>query len=158
MNAVGMWLISSTSWSGTSSVTVDNVFSSQYDAYHIMVTAGVSASPGDISMTLGPSSSSNYASVLVFSLYSNTPQATGGTGAPSWGVAGGSGAGFVLVNADIYAPNLAQWTSIGANVSTPTGAGYFAGNFRGSNVFTNFTLTASSTVTSATVRVYGYRK
>ena len=154
----GLVYITSSSWTGSSSVTVSNCFSSTYDAYRIMVVAGTSASSGDISLTLGPSSSIVYASQLIFGAYANTPQASGFTGAANWSVAGGSGSGTIVVNADIFAPNLAQWTAIGATTATPTGAGYFAGNFRATTVFTNFTLTAASTVTGATVIVYGYRK
>jgi hypothetical protein len=158
MDSIGLWLVTTASWTGSNTVTISNCFSSTYDAYRIMVVSGTSASSGDISMTLGPSSSSNYAHQLVFGAYANTPQASGSTGNASWPVAGGSGAGTIVVNADVFAPNLAQWSAIGATTATPTGAGYFAGNFRANTVFTNFTLTAGSTVTGATVRVYGYRK
>jgi hypothetical protein len=159
MNAVGMWLISSTSWSGTTSVTVNNVFSSEYESYRVMVTAGTSPGSSDIAMTLQPSSTTAYAYQLVFNSYTGgTPSSVGTTGAGNWAIAGGSGAGTVVVNADIFGPNLAQWTGIGATTATATGGGYFAGNYRGSNQFTGFTLASGSTVSNATVRVYGYRK
>lgn len=154
----GLVYVSATSWTGSNTVTINNCFNSTYDAYRVLVTAGFSASNGDISMILNPGSASSYASQLIFGAYANTASASGSTGAANWPVAGGSGPGTIVVNADIFAPNLAQWTAIGATTATPTGAGYFAGNFRASTIFTGFTLTASSTVTSATVYVYGYRK
>jgi hypothetical protein len=158
MNGVGLWLVSTTSWTGTSSVTVSNCFSTTYDAYKVIVACGVSASNGDIAMTLSPGSTSVYAQVLLYTPYTNTPTASGFTGSSSWTVAGGSGSGTIVVNADIFAPNLAQWSAIGATTATPTGAGYFAGNHRANTQFTGFTLAAASTVTGATVQVYGYRK
>jgi hypothetical protein len=159
MNAVGLWLISSTSWSGTTSVTVNNVFSSEYESYRVMVTAGSSPGNSDIAMTLQPGSTTAYAFQLVFNAYTGgTAAAVGTTGAGNWAIAGGSGPGTVVVNADIFGPNIAQWTGIGATTATATGGGYFAGNYRGSNQFTGFTLASGSTVSNATVRVYGYRK
>ena len=158
MNAVGMWLVKADAiGAGVGSFTVTNAFSSNYDAYRI-VLSGYTNSASDIGITcqLNGATGATYAYWLNYWQYGAAAGQASATNNTSWiiGWSNTNGGNLVL---DIVNPNKASYTNFTATNSTPN---YFMnqGGVEKSNTqFTGFTLSCSVAFTGGTCRVYGYR-
>jgi len=155
-----------TAFTTSSSVTVDSVFSSSYTNYRIMIrmtaagnintsfqlrVGGVTATGANYNSQIISSSSTTVGSIRVSS----------GT---SYNLNGVNGAFFTTNTLDIYAPFLAEPTSIQNHANQSDGAYtspfvYFGnGNHTLSTSYDGFVFTPSSTTLTGTYTVYGYGK
>ena len=168
MNAVGLWKLSTTTFTTVSSVSVNNVFTANYANYRILfrITAQTGTGDGTITMRLrasGTDSSANY----------NT-QRYGGASASVFAGADTSGTddfflGFAEVSAttyfvnaiDLFGPQLAAPTIITLQEFERSGgataAQTIAGRHTASTSYDGFTLFTSATNMTGTVWVLGYR-
>lgn len=160
MNAIGLWEIKSqTIGTGVSSVTVTNAFSADYDNYRIIVSGGVASTGSDLRMTLG-STTSGYFWAILYSVWNNTPLASGtttGTYMPGIYTSTTVLSGVM----DVCNPFAAKNTTFHCNASqSVAGGGSFVTNgfLNNTTSYTDFTLTTGTgTITGGTIRVYGYR-
>jgi len=161
--ASGLVLITAqTIGSAVSSVPVNDVFSSTYDNYKIIVSGGVgSAADARLAVTFGATTSGyNYG----FSFYSNASVGgAGATSATSFANIGESTTNLVMLNFEAINPNLAKHTyvmgGIAYNVANNAGRGPYQGLLTNTTQYTAFTITpgGGATLTGGTVRVYGYQ-
>jgi len=171
---VGLFLINTTTF-GTSPCTLDNVFTSNYRNYKIILTAtiGASSSTGATmglraSGTTATGANYQWSGFYVNNSVTMTAEAnTAGTtfklpwnygGTSSSGVYGSVG-NLVL---DVLNPQLALQTSFSCdgqvpNLSQSGGSAKYAGFHTLSNVYDGFTIAITgSTVAGGIVKVYGY--
>lgn len=169
-NSPGLIHINETTFSSSSAVSVDNVFSSTYTNYRIVVDGSLSASAtgGTIGLRLrvggADNSGTNYfvvglsmaASSGTFSLENQTSAVVGyaayNTGNSNWGSM------FI----DITKPNAAEWThfysvSNGVNASNQNAYLTVGAHHRVATAYDGFSLLFPAATTGA-VRVYGYKK
>jgi hypothetical protein len=169
MNAVGLWKLSETNFTTVASVSLNNVFTSDYDNYRILIRVTASTGAGtDNTFTMrlraaGTDSSANY-----------VHQRFGAQGATTFAGANTSGTddwfgGFAAVNAtmyysqtiDIFGPQLAAPTVASAYTceldSTATSVQVFAMRHTASTSYDGFTFFTNQTNMTGTVWVYGYR-
>ena len=146
--------------SGVSSVTVTGAFSSEFDAYRIILSGGASNS-GDygINMYLG-STRTGYYYTGTYLTYGNSPSWIGSANAAEYGAAGI--ASINTLHADIFVngPYLAKNTFFQNTYiyNHPAGGrADMAGYLANSTQYTDFTLFCGTTITGGTIRVYGYR-
>ena len=172
-NRYGMWsgsswisplgltpIISQTIGTGVSSVTVSNVFTTEFDAYKIILTDTLhGANSNNFFMKLNNSNGNTYYSILTYYVYA--------TGASTNQNSNASGSGWQLaltntqsmnVEAEIFSPALAKYTTYrasGASIGLPSTSIGLDGN---AVAHTGFTLSSTTTMTGGTIRVYGYKK
>jgi hypothetical protein len=155
-----------TAFTTSSAVTVDNVFSSTYTNYRIMIRM-VSAGNINTSFQLRvggvTATGANYNSQIISGSSTSvaTIRVSSGT---SYNLNGVNGAFFTTNTLDIYAPALAEPTSI-QNHANQTDGAYTApfiyignGNHTLSTSYDGFVFTPSSTTLTGTYTVYGYSK
>jgi hypothetical protein len=152
--------VGTVTFSGASSVTVNDVFSSTYDNYLLLGGNGAGSTRNSGKLTLG-ATVTGYYSWSVYGRYNSTTVS---------GDAVSNGNGWVnqyqsstnnsAMCTYLYGPNLAKNTvmtfntaSIGTTEYAMNGGGYLANNTQ----YTGFTLTADSGTLSGTISVYGYK-
>jgi hypothetical protein len=158
MNAVGLWLVKSQSiGTSVSSFTVTNAFSSDYDAYRI-VMSGYTNTASDIGITcqLNGATGSTYAYWLNYWQYGAAQGQASATANSSWilGWSNANGGNLVL---DIVNPNKASYTSFTSANATPNYYMIQGGVEKSNTQFTGFTFSCSSPFTGGNIRIYGYR-
>lgn len=162
-SASGLNFISATTiGTAVSFATVSNAFSATYDNYKIIMTGGVASTAGAARLSLGATTTGYYGFYVVgaYTATTVTGENNNNTTAGFEDCAFGS-ANSLLMNMDIFAPNLAKRTSAtwsNANSNT-TGAWLTGGGFLDdATQYTAFTITPfSGTLTGGTIRVYGYQ-
>lgn len=166
MNAVGLWLVKSqaVSTSGVTSVTLTNVFSSDFDAYRVIYSGGT-LSTNDIGARFGPSSVSGYNTGYYSTLfYANgnpgtfTLAQTQNQAEMAW--LGGGSTTTAYATFDIINPYKATWTRFhNGSYQNNLNVGFTTGEHRSTGQFTDITIIGGggATITGGTVRVYGYR-
>jgi len=173
MNAVGMWKISTTTFSAQTTVPFTDVFSSSYTNYRIVFdewTATVSENHFlRVRDTSGILSGSNYVTQRLESNGATVTGVTVGGGAsstwfPTYLVQSSTAAAGASGYIDIFQPNVSgKYTrAAGKFTRTDSTTGVytveFSGLFNLTTVLTGFELVRNSTATlSGTVSVYGYR-
>jgi len=151
-------------FSGASSVSLNNVFSSTYDTYKIVVSGITgSSAPYDLRLRFrdgtGDISSANYQSKQIFGRDSSTTAAENG-GNNSSQTSSTLVFGGAVFNGDIniFRPNLATITSYVFSGDYAVGGYLFgSGTFGLTNQFTGFSLIPSTGNISGTIRVYGMK-
>lgn len=159
MNAVGLWLIKSqTIGNAVSSVTVSDVFSSDFDAYKIIGSGGAGSAETNIRLQLGSTTTGYYGFMAYGSYAGTTVSGTNDNNASLFSHVGGADTGGFHLDFDLISPYLSKSTEVGARARYSTVYGNYVG-VQGSNTsFTGFTIsTAAGTLTGGTIRVYGYR-
>ena len=162
MTGAGMDLIATQTFSAASTVSFNNVFSSTYDNYRIVVSTGASADGSNLSIRLrlsGTDSTVNYA-------YQRTSvEGTTFTGSR----ASSQGSGYIddlrtsarnTLSIDIFDPSLTNSTTMSALNNDPQGGGslkIFNVFHTVSTAYDGFTMFPSSGTITGTIRVYGYR-
>ena len=146
-----------------SSVTVSDVFSSNYDNYRILYDNGTSSTNGELRLALG-STNTGYYNTVLYGAWSNspTPLAAGAANAAYFAFAGCSDPDGNQLDLEVRNPNLARRTTIaGPFIGMDTdrvGGAYTSGFIANTTQYTSFTITPSAgTLTGGTIRVYGYR-
>jgi len=157
-----VYIKSQTIGSGVSSVTVSSAFSTDYDAYKIILTGGTISATTVLSLTLGSASTNYYYTFLYATFTTNTALADNGSLKANFLYAGqGHSTGGLSADITLINPFLAKYTYVQANI--PAGNGTYAGTLQGTladtTSYTAFTLTPNTgTMTGGTITVYGYRK
>jgi hypothetical protein len=166
MNAVGLWLVSTTRATSGTVIDVNNCFSSNYDNYRILISNYKTTSAAGIDIQLRtvstPTITGYYASGF-YAIYANTPTLTGfgRVNAASWptAIVGDlNRAGGAII--DIFSPNVADettYTHQGTDPRTNGGGGMYTGLQDSNTQFTGFRLNCG-TISLCDVAVYGFRK
>jgi hypothetical protein len=161
----GLVLLNTTSFSAVASQSVNDVFSSTYDNYRIVIET--TASSGNyLNFKLRVGGVDNSAAEYTWGMVNTTNGASAfqlaATNATSgWNVLR-PGTSRNSCSFDIYSPNIARATMYTGTQSYNDGAtvaiaGAIGGNHSVASAFTGFTLIHSGTITG-TVSVYGYNK
>lgn len=166
----GLVLVSSSTFSAATTVSVDNVFSSTYANYRIIIGASTTAIAGVATMNAvlrigGVSTATNYDYVRTAQTSTPTTTITTAQGGANWptffanGTAASSQPAYYAV--DLFAPNLAAWTNLSAygfyanNLSTAEAMNIYGGHQASTTQFDGIGFTSASAVTG-TIRIYGY--
>lgn len=174
MNQIGLWRVTPTgATNGTvnadgsvtignavASVTVTGCFSSSFANYKVTIYGGVASNLSTITMQLG-ASATGYYSIVNYAGYATatTPASAGDNNANLWTYMGYGTTNFLQMNADIFNPFAAKYTTYGpANWAAGTVAGISSGVHAVATSYSSFTIavTAGLTMTGGTIRVYGY--
>jgi hypothetical protein len=151
-------------FSAQSTVSIDDVFSSTYDAYRIEMKTRRNASESSPTIRLRASGTDETGNYYFYHGVSNGSNSTGynqaGNGA-GYFICGRSGAnGIGITSFDIMNPFLATGTSlVGQNVAVGTTTVFIEhfGGFQDRNTsYDGFTLADGGTLTGS-IRIYGYR-
>jgi len=160
--ASGLVLITAqTIGSAVSSVPVNDVFSSTYDNYKIIVSGGVGSVANTIlNLTLGATVAGYKYGYATFT--NASVSGVGSTSASSFAGIGEFNTNLLMFNIDVINPNLAKHTfvmgGVAYNVTNNNGRAAYTGVLTDTTQYTAFTITpASGTLTGGTVRVYGYQ-
>ena len=142
-----------------SSVTVSDVFSSEFDNYRVDVSGGSASTAGALRLTLG-STTTGYYYAANYVTWANSAASVAGSNA-AFHLVGEFVAASLSASTDIFSPYLAEETFFrGQSVAMSTGGYYVVqgGYLNNTTSYTAFTLAASTgTMTGGTIRVYGYR-
>lgn len=159
LNAIGLWLVKSqTIGNGVGSFTVTGAFSSDYDAYRI-VMSGYLNTASDIGMTmqLTGAGGSTYGYWTNYYQYGAAAGQASAAANTSWIMGWSNAAGGNLVM-DMVNPNNALYTNFTSMNSTPSYYMNQGGVEKSNTQFTGFTISCSAPFTGGTIRIYGYRK
>jgi hypothetical protein len=158
-NAGLVYITSTTVGTGVTSVTVNNVFSSTYDNYKVLVTGGTSSTGANLALTLGATATGYYSSIVYTLFATSVVGGIGSNNAASFPYAGIARTNWSHMDLDILNPYTAQRTTIGGPFINIDATGSVGGFLDNTTSYTAFTLTANSgTLTGQTITVYGYRK
>ena len=162
----GLTLINTTSFSGVASQSINNVFTSTYDNYKILINITSVSTQMDFQMRLRVSgtddSSANYSRGGVYNYINGTPTALASVGDTKWAVGFiNSGTGSKNnFSFDMYRPNFAgvtTATALGVWNNNVTFAGFFSGFMHEvSTSYDGFTLLCNTGTITGIVSVYGY--
>lgn len=164
MNAVGMWLVKSqTIGAGSSNVVVPSAFSSDYDAYQIVVSGGgTTAGEYGLNMRLGSTVSGYYYTGEYRNFPNTVNNVISGNNASEWGAVGIATPNTLQANIFVTNPFLTKNTFFSAPYIYNNPAGGLAnmgGYLADSTSYTGFTLFINaSSFSGGTIRVYGFRK
>lgn len=160
MNAVGLWLVKSeTIGSAVSSVQVTDAFTSDFEAYRIIISGGTSTSSQTLTMTLGGSGTGYYWTTQQTAYSSPTSVGVlGGSNQAAWNI-GTTTTNNLHVMLDINQPGMAKPTYFHSFESNgTTGFRTFGGFHNVATAYTSFTIAmASGSMTGGTIRIYGYK-
>jgi hypothetical protein len=156
-----------TSFSAASSVIVDNVFSSTYTNYLVLIRYETGGSGVELRMRLrvgGVSAATNYNFQQI--IFDNTTSFSGrGASQTSMVVSGQTNGVFKsAAYAQIFSPNVAEPTNFiiqnapNQGAYTTPQAGQNSGNHSDSTAYTGFELLTTSSNTTGFYTVYGYAK
>jgi hypothetical protein len=157
--------IGTVSFSGTSSISLNNIFSSTYLNYRIVLNSTISGA-GHMGIRLRSSGSDNstskYYSGYFYNNWSNNSTGVDDSGlTTSWtrmGYTNYSG-GFVNICYDIFEPQTTTRTTINALQSRSDAVGVFlGGDYDDVQQFDGITFIPSTGTTTGTVTVFGYKK
>ena len=157
------------SFSAASTVSLNDVFSTTYDKYKILLDVQCSATP-EIRLRLRASGSDNSTSNYYFTGYYSFSSDTTigndnlyrGDPASAWAI-GVGGTNQTAINVDLVSPFLSTYTGYvsqgGAMDSTNEAYSLFInGGFSGTSSFTGLTIFPGSGTFSGSISVYGYNK
>jgi hypothetical protein len=159
----GLVYIGGASPSAASSQSINNVFSSTYENYKIVIALEKSASTGFIYMRLRAGGSDNTTSVHYSAAqYLQVDGAASGAAKISAGTElQFNDSSDLYTSLDVFKPNVASKTYISGTknlfkYSTQFYQGDFSGLFNNTTVFDGFTIYPASGTITGTIRIYGY--
>ena len=167
MNAVGLWKIGDFNATSGTTLTCDNIFSSSYQSYKVVLSDVRLAGAAFITCQLRTTTTANtnYLFGRIEIPYNTaTALGRGGSGAGTvaqWDVmVGDTAANGAWM--EIHNPNLARQTAYTFASPDPRTGGSFGSQLGGgiqtsTTQFTGLIFTAGATITNMNVRVYGYR-
>lgn len=146
-----------------SSVTVTDVFSSQYDNYRLLLHVGPTSALAGIKIQFGTTTTNSYYGSYAYSLYTATSVTVSPANAQDFlYITDGDTYAFAESHADItiYSPNIAQRTTITGFHHGRLFSGWQAGQVATTDQYTSFTLfPASGTFANGgKLSVYGYNQ
>jgi hypothetical protein len=165
----GLTLINTTSFSGVSSQSINDVFSTTYDNYVIQLNCSTgSVAAESISLRLRVSgadnSSNNYYYSLAFVPFSGTPTVSGSNGSGltssfvvSYINSTGGGASTIHLY-DPFKTAVTRFQSFGGGNTSGDSIISRGGNSSVTTSYTGFTLIPATGTMTGTVSVYGYNK
>jgi len=167
MNTVGLWKLGDFSATSGTTLTCDNVFSSNYASYKVVMSDARLANAAIVTVQLRTTTTTNtgYAFGRVEIPYNSTlalgRDGSGtGTGSAWFAIVGdtNSNGGWL----EIHNPNLSRQTSYNFMSADPRTGGTFGTEVGGgiqtaTTQFTGLIFTAGATITNMNVRIYGYR-
>jgi hypothetical protein len=157
---VGLVHINTTTFSAASTVSVDNVFTTTYDYYRVMIflTAG-SNTYLNARLRVGgaDNSTSNYASGQVYGAFGSTTLGNdnAGTTLTSWRF--GFSNPNVSMACDIFNPRLATNTQFNGSLTRIDTQSTMNGSFNATTAFDGLTLLPAVGTISGNIKIYGYR-
>ena len=145
--------------SGVSSVTVSSCFSSTYDAYKIVYTAGISSTTDWSYFQLAGLTGANYFSQGFYNTSGNgTYNAMSRSSATTWQIATVTAQSFGW-EMTVHNPFLAKFTFFTADGASDYAMSRTGGVCNTATSSTGFTIsTGGGTITGGTITVYGFRK
>ncbi len=146
---------------GTSvtSVNVTSAFSTDYDAYKIIIAGGVNTENGRLLRLALGASTTNYANVLFGGTYAGAASLVATTGVAGFQYAGLANTNTIAMNLELINPFLAKHTICNAIFEDGNGVGATIGKHSTATSYTDFTISVNSgSMTGGTIYVYGYRK
>jgi hypothetical protein len=152
-------LVTQTIGTAVASVVVNNVFSSTYDNYKVILNTSASSGGNAFRMTLNNSTGSTYSWAGNVQLYSagNTFQNGSAQSSFSVGITGASNTNNFII--EVFNPFLAERTTFKSQFACLADGGQYHGADSNAASQTGFTFSTSGpTLTGGTVSVYGYRK
>ena len=163
VSSSGLVWIGNTSFSASQAINVNNVFSTTYDSYRIIVT-GTASSGNPLTMRLrlsGTDTSTNYVNQAIIADDTSTTVRRNYVGTDEWQL-GDINADAATFEVLVTNPNVANKTGYSCTnglltSSTTNISEYFTGFQTASTQFTGFTLLSASNATG-TLSVYGYAK
>ena len=167
-SASGLTFISKVDFSASTTVNINSVFSSTYNAYRIVGNyASTTTTQGDCSMRLRASGTDTTANYTMQRFYANGTSSGAGKdtlGTDEWFMGGNSrsGVGKAAVSFDLVNPNVADTTQIINSMSsnfnlTDPQFDLIAGSQTGTTQFDGFSYLFSQSSTG-TFYIYGYEK
>lgn len=164
MNAVGLWKVSTTTFTGSSLVAIDNVFTTDYDNYRIYINAyGSAASYGTVRFRAsGTAAVSGYYFAGWYSrgttlTYYNSAAVTEFP-AVFWGASSSAPSGGYF---EVYNPKATTYTGFQTTLydygGTPTAYNAF-GHREPAASYDGFQVIPQTGNFTGTITVYGYRK
>lgn len=146
---------------GVSTVAVTSAFSSTYDSYEIIISGGVcSNNSSSLGFQLG-STTTGYAHILNYALFSapTTAAASGNANDSKFAFSGSCNVDSLAAHIRITDPFASKWTKIAADFAQNDAAGNMNGFLKNTTSYTDFTLIpAPGTLTGGTIYVYGKAK
>ena len=165
----GLVLLNTTTYATVSSQSVNNVFSSTYQNYRIVIAGSTTsaATGGTVTMRMRASGADNSASAYAYvGLTMGNTSGTLSTSTQTSSIVGYTGfntanSGWGSTSIDMFRPFEANWThflstSQGVNAASEDAYMTVGGSHRVASSFTGFTLFFPVTA-SGTIRVYGYK-
>jgi hypothetical protein len=159
ITTTGLVLLSSTTIGTTvSSVVVNNVFSSSYSNYRIVISGIDASATTNVRIQFGSASSGHYGSQL----YDSYGGGSTGTDRVNNGASiliGVTGiTSDTYTSLDVLGPNLASITGLHGTYEGGGYSGWFGGQQNDSTQFTAFNIfPGTGTFTGGTIKVYGYK-
>lgn len=151
-------------FTGVSSLNLNGVFSSTYNAYQIVLTISTFATGGQINYRYGtngtPQTGASYSVAGIYGDNNNTSGAFGQSGQTSilWGQSSASGTEAWFGVVEVGLPNSAvrTFSSHRATTNGATRSTFQGGAYNGTDQFTDFIILPNANMTG-TVSVYGYK-
>ena len=157
----GLTLINTTSFSGVTTQSVNSVFSSTYDNYHIQVYLSSGPASGNLTLKLrasGTDTSTGYEYQEIVGASTTVSGAADDAGNNQWLLTRLSSADTCHFEGSIMRPNLAEKTLYHGFLFYSTSSfGIIGGYQTAVTQFDGFTLIGPSAMTG-TIRLYGYAK
>lgn len=155
ITTTGLVLLNTTAFTAQSTVSIENVFSSEYSAYNIKIALTTAANPTIRLRVAGADSSAASYNFTHFYTDSsgNSGALTNGVAQTSWSTRAGM-YDFVLQNPFASLTTTAVGTYVQA-ITTVNSAGTFGANFNATTSFTGFSVLG--TAMTGTIKVYGYK-
>jgi hypothetical protein len=163
VSASGLTLITRQTYSSALTINVNDVFSSTYDNYKIVIKNSAGTIPG-LSIRLRVSGADNTTSNYYSTVIEAVPSSVFGrfqTAGSSFLNGDIAFKGTSTFSIDIASPNLTQETTfVGLNMQEDNGfrSGTICGLFNANTSFTGFSLYGASGTATGVVTVYGYQK
>jgi len=160
----GIVKITDVSFSGVSTVSVNNCFSSTYDNYLVLFYASSAAAVGgNVNLRFRVSGSDNTDSTYKRQLIAATDTTVAGARSTTTSIMVGgmdSTDNANVLTLTVFRPYIAVQTSVLSQALMPADGSYMqvsSGYFDNTTVFDGFTLFPNTSTFTGTLRVYGYR-
>ena len=160
----GMTYITSGSCSAAGSLSINNCFTSTYENYRILLDVVLGSGSGNLNLKFRASAADNsnanynYSQLEASNTTVSGSRVTGATSARLTYLAAND---LATVAVDVFGPQLSRATvfsALGTESLSLIGSNFMTGAFTAATAFDGFSLIpASSTITIAACRVYGYK-
>jgi hypothetical protein len=144
--------------SGVSTVVVNDVFSSTYENYKIVVADGVGSGAGaNLFLSLNGSSIGYHTGLLFIDYATGLGAGAASNNTSNFPFIGTANSNTITLDCEMLSPFLTQNTRIHGPYVTVVNAGHYGGYHNVAASYTGFTFgPASGTLTGGTIYVYGY--